>query len=189
MVSPEIRNKFGGLLYVIGSVQFILFTMIAEFEYPNYSVSHNYISDLGVGSTAYMFNTSIIVLGILLIVGALLSRKFSVPVSIIIILAGVGAALVGVFPENTGSIHSYSALLVFLMGGIAPFAIFGRKRSAMTLIYVILGIVSLVALILFATGHYFSFGPGGMERLIAYPELLLVLSYGSLLWSGFFNER
>ena len=39
--------KIGGVLYVIAAFQFLVFELVAETLYPGYSVSNNYISDLG----------------------------------------------------------------------------------------------------------------------------------------------
>lgn len=175
------RVKVSGFLLTAGALEFLVFMLLAELLYPGYSVSGNYISDLGVGRTAVIFNSSIIVLGLLVISGGYFLFPFSKAGSVILMLAGLGAALVGVFPENTGEIHSLSALLVFSMGGIFPFAIILRLRSFYTAVYVLLGIVSLASLVLFATGHYLSLGAGGMERMIAIPELLMLLSFGTML--------
>ena len=48
----------------IGSVQFIIAMLIAEAIYPGYNVSRNYISDLGVGPAAGIFNSSVSLLGL-----------------------------------------------------------------------------------------------------------------------------
>lgn len=46
---------------------------------------------------------------------------------------------------------------------------------------VLLGVVSLVALALFGADIDLSLGRGGMERMIAYPELLWAVGLGSYL--------
>ena len=38
--------------------------------------------------------------------------------------------------------------------------------------------VALVAIVLFALHEYLGFGPGGMERLAAYPEVIWLISFG-----------
>lgn len=148
--------------------------IVAEAVYPGYSISHNYISDLGVGKTAIIFNGSIIFMGILVLIGAILLG----PSYYIIIVIGLFSALVGVFPETTGIPHSISALIVFLFGGIA--AIYYSVREKFY-IWSVLGIVSLIALVLYVTKHYAGLGYGGMERMIVYPELLWGLSFASYL--------
>lgn len=56
-------GKIAGALIFVGAVQFILCMIMAECLYPKYSVSENYISDLGVGATAPIFNISVFLLG------------------------------------------------------------------------------------------------------------------------------
>ncbi|MEM3851810.1 MAG: DUF998 domain-containing protein [Methanomassiliicoccales archaeon] len=170
-----------GILLTVGGIQFLIMMLVAETIYPSYSVSKNYISDLGVGRTALLFNISIILLGLLIILSGYLLRSFYLPLFPVFFLAGLGAALVGIFPENTGEIHSLSALLVFAMGGIATYFILARVRSVLSLIWAVLGTIGLAALALFAAGHYLGLGPGGMERMIAIPELLMLISFGAYL--------
>jgi hypothetical membrane protein len=66
------RNKVAGTLFFIADTQFVLCLIIAEALYPGYSVSANYISDLGVGPSALVFNATVFLLGLLLLVGTYL---------------------------------------------------------------------------------------------------------------------
>ncbi|ACP36392.1 Protein of unknown function DUF998 [Sulfolobus islandicus L.S.2.15] len=109
------RTKTSGYLILVGVSQFLLFFIISEILYPNYSVKYNYISDLGVGKTAIIFNTSIVIMGILVIIASILLRANYSP---LVFLVGLGAALVGIFPENTGLPHLIASLITFLFGGI-----------------------------------------------------------------------
>ncbi len=79
-------NVAGGLLLFIGVAEFLLLMLIAEAIYPGYSVSRNYISDLGVGPTAVLFNSSIIIMGLLLVIAAILvwgglSKVFAITIA------------------------------------------------------------------------------------------------------------
>ncbi|MEM0442862.1 MAG: DUF998 domain-containing protein [Candidatus Caldarchaeum sp.] len=173
------KNVVAGALLFISIVQFMMALRIAESVYPGYSVSGNYISDLGVGVAAPIFNTSIIILGICIILAAYLgaeafrSRLFRA----FIALAGIGAAGVGVFPENVPVLHSVMSLITFLFAGVS--AVYGVRvfDKPVGLLSVVAGIVSLAALMLFITGNYMGLGHGGMERLIVYP----VLVWGAML--------
>lgn len=182
-MDEKFTGKLAGIIFFVSIAQFILAMLLAEMLYPGYSVSNNYISDLGVGSTAYIFNTSIIILGLLLIVAAILSRKMSMAFAVLMILSGIGAMGVGLFPENTGSLHTYSSLLVFLMGSLAPIPLFIKIKNVLSLTWVILGIFGFISLILYATGHYLGLGHGGMERFIVYPNLLWGMAFGGWLYS------
>ena len=77
-ISENSGMKISGLVLFAGVAQFFIFVLIAEAIYPNYSVANNYISDLGVGSTAYIFNTSIILLGIAIIISGIFLEKFRI---------------------------------------------------------------------------------------------------------------
>ena len=170
----------------VGAAEFMLFLLVSEAIRPSYSVSTNYISDLGVGVSAPIFNGSIIALGILLTIGAYLlmrgvdSRIFPV----LIFLTGLGAAGVGIFPETTGAPHSIFALIAFLFGGLAAIYSYKLTGSIFGYLSVVLGVLSLIALVMYATGHYGALHRGGMERLIVYPTLLWALGFGGYLQSG-----
>ena len=78
--------KVAGVLYVVAAFQFFVFELVAEALYSGYSVASNYISDLGATClnppstarcvvhqpSATIFDTTVFVLGLLLLAGALL---------------------------------------------------------------------------------------------------------------------
>ena len=126
-------QRIAGTLLLVGLAQFILLLQISEHLYPNYSTSQNYISDLGatckfplgtctvVQPSAIIFNSSLIVLGTLVVISAyFLQKAFGQKVfSILVLLAGFGAAGVGLFPETTGIIHLAFAFVTFIFMGLA----------------------------------------------------------------------
>lgn len=175
------ETKAAGILLFIAAAQFFLSMLVAESTYPGYSVSGNYISDLGVGSTANLFNFSIIILGILAIAAAILLRRHSIAMLVLFVLAGAGAIGVGLFPETTGAYHTYSSLIVFLFGSIAAYAVLAKERNALTIAFAVLGSIALVSLILYGMNMYLGLGKGGMERMIAYPDLIWIMGFGGLL--------
>lgn len=96
-------------------------------------------------------------------------------------LAGLGAIFVALFPENAHPLaHEVGAALaiavgtlgVFLLGIALPLP--GRLRRFMLWS----GPVSLTAILLYALHEYLGFGPGGMERVAAYPEVIWLISFG-----------
>jgi len=109
------RNTAGILLFA-GGVQFTIFMVIAEVFYSGYNVSGNAISDLGVGPTSSIFNPSIILLGIMIILSSyyLLLAFNNRLISAFLALCGLGAVGVGLFPETTGAIH-YAAASISLI--------------------------------------------------------------------------
>ena len=174
------NEKMAGALFFVASVEFLLFMVIAESLYPGYSVSQNYISDLGVGSTALIFNSSVFLLGLLLVIGTyFIHRAFNFRLlTVFLILAGIGAMGVGLFPEDAGAIHAIAALITFLFGGLSAIVSYKLLKSPLSYFSVLLGVISLVALILFMTGNHLGLGPGGMERMVAYPTLLWGIGIG-----------
>jgi len=178
-------TKVAGTLLFLGAVQFLIVLVVAEALYPNYSVSLNYISDLGVGSTALIFNSSVFLLGLLVVAGAYFIREAfkSNFLFITLILTGIGAMMVGLFPETAGVMHTIASLITFLFGGLAAIVSYKVENPPFSYLSVVLGALGLVGLGLFASGNYLSLGVGGMERMIAHPVLLWAVGFGGHLVS------
>jgi hypothetical membrane protein len=187
-------SKIAGTLLLVGGVQFVIALIIAEAIYPNYSVSANYISDLGVWSkpSAAIFNPSIILFGSTVLASSyFIKKQFKLgKIAYLLALAGAGALGVGVFPENTflvngiPVIHSISALIAFVIGGVSAVAAYKYTKSPFKVISVILGAATLTATVLFVTTRdygYLGLGVGGMERMMAYPTLLWIIGLGGYL--------
>jgi len=173
-----------GILLFLGAFQFSLMLLISEAMRPTYSVHSNYISDLGVGQYSYIFNYSIVILGILAIMSALLllmeDRRSILPYTIIIV--GLGAAGVGIFPENTGNPHVYFSEITFIFSGISAIAAsFSFVRGPFRIISPFIGILIILSIILYAEGDFYGIGVGGMERMIVYPTLLWALIFSGYL--------
>ncbi|MEM1564117.1 MAG: DUF998 domain-containing protein [Candidatus Bathyarchaeia archaeon] len=181
----QVNNKVAGALIFVGATQFILCMLIAECIYSNYSISENYISDLGkIGEvSAPVFNTSVFVLGLTVVAGAYFLRqtianKFFL---CLLILCGVGAMGVGIFPEDFGPIHLAVSLIAFLFGALSAIASYKFQKAPLSYFAVVLGLISLAALILFGLKMDLGLGVGGMERMIAYPILLWAIGFGGYL--------
>lgn len=192
-------QRLAGTLLLVGLTQFILLIQVSEAFYPNYSTSQNYISDLGAtckfpsGSctvfqpSAFIFNGSLIVLGILVVLSAyFLQKAFEQKVfSILVLVAGIGVMCVGLFPETTGIIHIIFAFVTFIFMGLAAIMSYQLSQSPLNYVSIILGALSLVDLILFVTGNNLGLGVGGMERMIMYPVLMWGLAFAGFLINRF----
>jgi hypothetical membrane protein len=173
----------------VGGAQFIIALIIAEAIYPEYNVSANVISDLGVWSqpSAAVFNTSIILLGLLIMAGAFFVQKtyHKTAISIFMGLSGLGSLGVGLFPENTLIIvHTVFALIAFVFSGIAAISTYKLTKSPFSYLTIILGAGTLLAAILFVVTSsvgYLGLGVGGMERMITYPTLIWVIGFGGYM--------
>ncbi len=122
-------------------------------------------------------NVSLVLLGITTTTGSILVyqsvRKSKVGFCLMAI-AGIGAIIVGLFPEDTVFwAHILGQDLAFVGGNIA-LIVFGftfHVRQWFRWYSILSGAVALIALTLFLTHNNFSLGLGGMERTIAYPLL------------------
>ena len=90
-----------------------------------YSTFHYFISDLGIGPSSWLFNTGMVITGIITIaafptllkpLGSTRTGKIGV---ILGVIAGAGLIGVGLFPENTGVNHVISAVIYFFSTFIA----------------------------------------------------------------------
>lgn len=183
----NLLRKVAGTLFLVGAAQFIVGMVVAEALYSGYSVANNYISDLGVGPSALIFNSSIFLFGLLIVIAAFLvwrgvragvaSKAFAV----LFLIAGIGIMGVGVFTENAGAIHSVAALVAFLFGGLSAIAAYKLEKAPLNCISVIMGMIAIIALVLFSTQNYLGLGAGGMERMITYPTVFWALAFGGFL--------
>lgn len=190
----DYRSAAGASIF-IGAVQFVMGMLLAEFLYPGYSASDNYISDLGATCrdtciiqqpSASIFNASVVLLGMLLLIGSyfLWNEFHNFLFTVLFALAGAGAVGVGVFPETAGVVHELASLAAFLFGGLSAIFAFKLVKAPFTYFSLLLGITSLTALVLFISEIYLGLGPGGMERMIAYPVLLWATGFGGNLMSS-----
>ena len=188
--------KIAGIILILGCLQFFLLVNLAETQYPGYSISQNVLSDLGgsmppVEPSAIIFNLSAVIFGILGLVTVYLilksggCRLFSSCLAI----SSLGALGVGLFPEYTGSVHLFFALLAFLFGSLA--VIFSYRLGLnvpMVIVSMVTGLTSLIILIIFivSSGTHpiiIYLGKGGAERFIAYPTILYLTALGGYLTS------
>lgn len=177
------NRKVAGALLIFASIQFLLILVVVEALYPDYGVSKNYISDLGVGPTALLFNGSVFLLGVIAVVGVyFVHHVFGFKLfSVFLILTGIGAMGVGLFPEDAGLVHAIAALITFLFGGLSAIVSCKLLNFPLSYFSVVLGVMSLAALALFISGTFLGLGPGGMERMIAHPALLWAVAFGGSL--------
>jgi hypothetical membrane protein len=195
------RGTKAGVLFFIAATQFVLCLIIAEALYPGYSASGNYVSDLGVGPSAIVFNSSVFLLGLLLLIGTYFLRHFAnfKTLNMMLLLMAIGAMGVGVFTKDFTLAHGAVASTAFFFAGASAIASFKVLKKPLSLISIILGAMTLGALALFSIGmtangsltsdealdsiFYLGLGPGGMERMIVYPALMWLAAFGGRLVS------
>ncbi len=192
------RYPWAGPIAYLLSVQYFLVQAVvaSAWNQQSYSWRLNAISDLGaVGCGPFddrfvcsplhgLMNTSLVLLGLGMAIGSVLLyqqlRSSRVGFSLMAV-AGIGAMLVGLFPEDTIFwAHITGADLAFLVGNIALIA-FGftlRMPRWFKWYSVASGVVALVAMYLFLSYHRFFLGLGGMERVVAYPQTIWLIVFG-----------
>jgi len=179
------KQALSGIFIFLGAAVFLFGITISEILSSGYSLTQ-VISDLGTGSTAYIFNTSIEIFGLFILLAVLfLSRQgMDRTFLYLLALAGTGALCTGLFPETTGTSHVIAAITVFLFGGVS--AIYSAKIFSQPWGWIspVLGIISLAALIFLAGKVYLGLGFGGMERIAAYCLILWALGTGGFLMAG-----
>ena len=186
-----------GVAIFVGAVQFGVLLIVSEIIYSAngyaYSVHTNYVSDLGatcpnsgpcyIPPSALLFDSSTALLGLLILFGAyFLHRAFEwMPATVLVALTGVGALGVGLAPETTGIWHGIFSLMVFLFAGLSAIVTYRFQKRPMSYFSVLLGVMTLIALVLFVLDIYLGLGPGGIERMIIYPTLLWAIGFGGHL--------
>ncbi len=204
MVHRAVRS--GAAVLIFGGLEFLVGMAVVQTQYPNYSLTQNFISDLGGANSpwALVFDASVILLGLCAVVGALLiwsafddrpSRGAGLS---LLLIGGIGAIGVGVFPETTpvlnGHMHDIVSLVAFLGAGlglvVVSFAMVPAARWGSSRPFTVLcGGITIFAIVLFSAGTYggpaglfLGLGPGGMERLIVAPILLWAVAEGVHLY-------
>ena len=200
-VSRSVR--YGAILLIIGAVEFVVGMAVTPLGWTTpYSLLNNQISDLGSVQCGYayagthyafspwhdIFNASAVLLGQSTIFGSILirsafpARRSRAVELLLLVVVGVGAVGVGLFPwDANGPAHYSSALVAFLFGNLAVLVLGvamlrGARRRVYAVFNVVGGMVGLVALIvylvLFSSNYGATPGLGGLERIAVAPILV-----------------
>jgi hypothetical membrane protein len=172
---------------VIGPLIFVVACTVAGFLRPGYSPLHQAVSDLGVGSLAWLLNVPVIVMGLLLIacsaailrtLGPALGDPWRWVCSGLLALPGLGFAWAGIFTEApaTVTLHWMVGMPLIAIGSVAGFLITGirlRRLQSWRGIgtYSIAASLTSLALItiMFAT---WTLGIGGLTERVFFLEIM-----------------
>lgn len=182
------KQSVAGLFLFLAGVVVFMGIITAEAYYPvGYSTATNEISDLGstrppnsliYQPSATIFNFTMIITGVLVILAVFLLYKLNTRklLTVPLGLFGIGILGVGLFPGNTTP-HAYFAMITFISGGISAILSAKTIEGPYKYVSVTLGIIALSAL--FFSGFFIQFlGDGGTERWIAYPITLWMTGLG-----------
>jgi hypothetical membrane protein len=172
---------------VVGPLIFAVACTVAGFLRAGYSPLHQAISDLGVGSLAWLLNVPVIVMGLLLIacsaailrtLGPALGDPWRWVCSGLLALPGLGFAWAGIFTEApaTVTLHWMVGMPLIAIGSVAGFLITGirlRRLQSWRGIgtYSIAASLTSLALItiMFAT---WTLGIGGLTERVFFVEIM-----------------
>ena len=173
--------KISGLSGMLAPL--IAFTLILlSIAYsPSFSCTENALSDLGVqeGATAVLFNTGLVVSGVLAIFFAtglftFLKENLSGRIgAFVFVLDAVALTAIGVFPENVKPIHYYVSVIFFTF---FPTSMFILGAAFLRTSKMKLGFFTFINAIVAAIVWTIPFGEG-----VAIPEALSALS--ASMWS------
>jgi hypothetical membrane protein len=193
------RRRLAGTLLSVGALQWFFSVMTAEGLHQGFNLSPSqwipfsnqihYVSELGVGSTAPIFNISTIVLGLMVAGAACLFylKDRTILFSSLLLISGVGTLGVGVFPTNIQPTHGIFQLLALLFGAFSAILSFRKQEAPLSYISAVLGIVSFVTSIVFYPylglgandmSTFLGLGKGVMERIVIYSLILWIFGYG-----------
>lgn len=193
----------GPTIWWLSILYFVAQIFVARTWTPSYSWFSNSISNLGNTSCGPQLcsprhswmNAEFIVLGFVMAAGSwLIFQEFTetdaderlaarIGFSAVTV-GGVGAALVGSFPENSVYVvHVIGAGLAIGIGTAGIFALgLGLPLPRSLLWAMRVGApLAIVALILFAAKQYLGIGEGTMERIAAYPETIWLIVFGTYI--------
>ena len=201
--------RIAGLLLLAGSIQFVLGVVAGESTYPGYSTSQNTLSDMSgscpsidpnnpmqcVGSvvvqpSAIIFSSIVFIIGLTAATsGYFIHKTLGGRVTpALLVITGIGAMGVGVFPGNAGIAHGIFAMVTFSAGGAAAVASYRilKESRPMQYVSIALGSIALISLALVIFGGNDSlfmqtFGVGGTERLVVYPVVMWLIALGGYL--------
>jgi len=185
-------TNLSGSFFLIGGIQWFLGMLAAESWYDGYSSRIDYVSDLGTGPTALIYNLSVFALGFFVICGAFFLYKSSERrlTPILLTVCGIGAMGVGVFPGDVQPMHSIATLLAIMFGAFSAISSYRHQTKPMSIIAIILGSMSFVLSIAFfpylglapgSTETFMGMAKGSLERWAINPILAWIIGFGGYL--------
>ena len=186
-------RNLAGLLLFIGAALFVLAAIVSEGIDTKYTFSQP-MNWLGDGVAAPIFKSAFFILGLFTIIGAYLivrplkQQTFNNKLFwLLMTLTGIGAVGIGIFNETLGLVHVVVVRMFWAFAIPSAAMSFMFQKKPFAYISVILGVLTLAAVILFLSSVYVGPSPllgitrGGMQRMIQYPILLWLLGFGAHL--------
>jgi hypothetical membrane protein len=191
MNQKELKNRqYASGILLFGIIQWILVVVISEGLQPNYISSVHYVSTLGTGYTASIYNISTVILGSCLCISTLFIRSFSSSRLFIglLLIAGLATVGVGVFPEDSRPMHGIVTPIALIFAALSGMSTKKQLNKPVFIFVFSLGAISLLSGLIFipylglpveSRAMYLGFYKGTLERIVIYTNLLWILLFGS----------
>jgi hypothetical membrane protein len=145
--------RIAGVLGIIGSILPLFMILASTALEKSFSWNKNALSDIGVSQTAWLFNSALIVGGLLNLLFAIGLRNYlgktkwlKIGVSLLIV-SSISLSLVGVFTENYDVIHVFVALGYLLLAPLGLICINrGEESKQFGKVNLTLGIIALLVI-------------------------------------------
>jgi hypothetical membrane protein len=185
-------RTMSGSFFLIGGIQWFLGILAAESWYDGYSSRIDYVSDLGTGPTAIIYNLSVFMLGAFIVIGTFFLYKAQKRrlLPILLTICGIGAMGVGIFHANLQPMHSVFTLLAILFGSFAAIGSYTYQTKPMSILSAVLGLMSFILAMVFipylglpagSTETFLGMAKGSLERWAINPILAWIISFGGYL--------
>jgi hypothetical membrane protein len=86
-------------------------------------------------------------------------------------------------------IHPIVSLITFVFAGLSAIVSYRLQKAPLSYFSILLGAMTLGALALYGSDVFLGLGPGGMERMIAYPALIWATGFAAHLIASAMNSK
>jgi hypothetical membrane protein len=145
--------RISGVSGIIGSILPLVMILASTVFERSFSWNRNALSEIGVSQTAWLFNTALIVggvLNLLFVIGLrnCLGKSIWLKIGVsLLILSSISLSLVGVFAENYNILHVLAALGYLLLTPLGLICIgIGEKSRKFGKVSLVSGIIALFAI-------------------------------------------
>jgi hypothetical membrane protein len=154
-VQNHMLIRLGGLCGILGSVLSLVMVFAATVISPWFRWDTNALSELGVGEVSLVFNSAVVIGGVLNFIFALGARKYLSERRVVrigaalVMLSSVCLALVGIFTVAYHFAHAIVSLGYFVLAPTGFILIgLGTERDTIRTLSIVTGIAALLAILI-----------------------------------------
>ncbi len=160
---------------IFGVAVFILTVFLSILSYGGYNFFGQFISELGIGKTAFIFNFGLIFSAILLLPLSILlwDKKsiFSKVASVVSFVSFFALVGIGFFPMDQMPLHYYSAIIFFVLIAATILVVSLEDFLKKKLTYSFVGFVSFLMVVIFILKNEFPY----LQKIAVFFILLWVI--------------